>query len=54
MYKFKKGILPDNLKPYLTSINKIHNHSMKLSVTNYYFLRVNSFYGSKFLSYLGF
>ena len=35
------------------SVNKIHNHSTRFSETNYYFPRVNDFYGSKSLSYLG-
>ena len=53
MYKFKKGILPVNFKLNFTNINKIHNHSTRFSVKNYYFSRVYSLYGSKSLSYLG-
>ena len=37
MYKFKKGILPVNFKPYFVSTNKIHIHSTRFSVMNYYF-----------------
>ena len=53
MYKFKKGVLPVNFNPYITSINKVHNNSTRFTETNYFFPKVNSLYDSKFISYLG-
>ena len=53
MHKFKRDILPINFKPYFTNLNKMHNHLTIFSETNYFFLRVNSLYGLKTLSYLG-
>ena len=53
MHKFKRDILPINFKPYFTNINKIHNHQTRFSETNYFFPRVNNFYGHKSLTYLG-
>ena len=53
MHKFKRDTLPVNFKPYFTRVNKIYNHSIRFSETNYYIPRVNSLYGSKTSSYLG-
>ena len=52
MHKLKRIIQAVNFKPYLTNINKIHNH-----LTNFQkqttFPRVNSHYGLKSLPYFG-
>ena len=39
-------------KHCFTSIKKIHNHSTRSLVTNYYFYKVKSLYGFKSLSYI--
>ena len=47
LYKCRRIMLPVNLKPSNTEINKINKYLTIFSVENYFFQRVNSFYGFK-------